>query len=179
MKNIKNLLICAFIAGATTSLNAETADGTPPNFELYNKFQMTDVAISINNVKKGNPGYYRAIPDAIPVKRGLGNQFKTTVDTSEKTVVKFWKKYGTTVGNTLLGEYEIKPTQHTIYLSIGKKDGRVQVYPQTGKAGKILGPLGFKSVIKTESGLDNSKNVEPNEITTKKAYTNPSLSKYE
>ena len=172
MKNFKHFVVCVFIAGSAATLSAEAQAQGIPNFELYNKYNK-DVALTISNVKVGNPGYFEKWDmQATSVKRGLRNQFQTTVDTSKSTLIQFWQRADVADGiyNHMIGSYEIKPTKRTVYLSFGLKDGKIQLYPQTGKSGKVLGTLGLKSVIKTESGLDNSNNVVQTQIITNKPY---------
>ena len=149
---------CAIFATTTLLFGKEI-----PNFELYNKLDF-DVYLSLYHVKPGYPG-----AGAIATTVRAGKKFQTIVDTTKPTIVQFRPKPSTTgrfSGNPMIGEYSIAADGYTIYLSIARrKDGKIEVYPQTGKGG-----LFSKIIQTTESGLSLKNNVPKEKITEKMEF---------
>ena len=156
MKNIKKIIAAALLASASLSLCAQTNAVEPkktPNFELQNKYGL--IYITISNVVEGSEGYGN---EAFFL--GTKEKFQTTVDTTKPTNIVFWEGIGPTdptSGNKMIGFYSIEPTKgKTVYVTFGQKDGKIQLYRQTGPR---LGRTG-----KTESGLPLTNNIETKDI---------------
>ena len=160
MKDIKNIVVAALLAGATFSLNAAEPKKVP-NFELLDKYQFgRDTKITLSNALKsdGTSGPVTFDTKEKPI-------IEAYIDPTQTTEIKIWR---TVAGDTLLlGHYSIRAmaADRTIYLTVAcdnestnvSKGWYGKVYPQTGTYKGLSG--------KTRSGLSLAKNVKKEEIT--------------
>ena len=183
MKNFKHFVAAALLASATATvfaasvkeeiLEARAAEGEEQeklrqlqaqiNFELQNKHGL--IAVSVSNVKKGFRGFGEK---AILLNKG--DKFPTIIDTTTGTEIKFWQNVGDTSpasGNKMLGSYFIDSTKtrgnKTVFVTFGPKDGKLQLYRQTGPGYGVTG--------KTDSGLPLKNNIETKDITVFQRYS--------